>query len=311
MARAAGKPIVLLVFSPVEGDGLAKLAATGVPIYGSDSEAVRAIALFMRHTQNVRDHASPPLGPSKAFSTAAQVEVLGEARAEHWLASRGIPFPAAATARDDTQLTAAASSIGYPVVLKVSDSRVLHKSDVGGVRVGIRDDFELRLAVDNMREALASHGIRDPEAFLVSRSIEHSGIEWLIGTSNDPQFGPVVAFGVGGVLAEAIRDVAVEPVPLDRARAESLIQRIGAAHVLQAGAFRGRPVDKDALVDLLLKVSEVAVEQGAHMLEMDLNPVVTVPGLGAIALDARVTLSSEPAADGAVQSSMAAAVLRT
>jgi acyl-CoA synthetase (NDP forming) len=290
-AVRAGKPIVFSVFSTIVGDGLARLAREGVPIYGNDSETVNAIAALIRHARQRRAPSPPaPVGPADAIAPVQGLTPLGEAAAQAWLAPHGVNFPAAESARDDRGVLDSARRIGYPVVLKVDDPHVFHKSDVGGVRVGIRDEAELRDALATMRATLATHGISDPEAFRVSQVIQHDGIEWLVGLTYDPQFGPVVAFGVGGVMAELLRDVAVEPVPLDRARARALLFKVGVADVLRAGSFRGRSIDVEALVDLLLKVSELAMHSGDRVREMDLNPVVTAPGAGALALDARVTL---------------------
>src|SRR5262249_49794611 len=125
----------------------------------------------------------------------------------------------------------------------------------------------------------------------VEQMVAYAGIEWLVGIKNDPHFGPAIVFGVGGVLTELIRDVALEPVPVDPRTAERLLDRVAAARVLRQGAFRGQPLDRAALADLLVRVSDIAVETGGRIVELDLNPVVNVPGDGVVALDARALLA--------------------
>jgi succinyl-CoA synthetase beta subunit len=142
-----------------------------------------------------------------------------------------------------------------------------------------------------MRQALAANGFPDPWGFLVNEQVDHAHLEWLVGVDTDQQFGPAIAFGLGGVLVEALDDVAIEPVPLDRARAERLIARVASARHLAGGSFRGKRVDREALVELLLRVSDLAVAERGRLIELDINPVVSPSGGGAIALDARALVA--------------------
>lgn len=294
LARAAGKPLVLYVYTHFGGAaaaGLGRLAEQGVPVYGNDSEAVRAVAAFLRYARRLRQPAVPPAGPGLAGGPAGRPSVLHEHRAKEWLSRWDIRAPRSVVSPDDDdQVRAAAAQVGYPVVVKVSDPRVVHKSEVGAVKTGLADERQLLAGVAQIRASLAAAGIDDPEGFLIEEHIEHPGLEWLVGIDNDAHFGPVLVFGLGGIAAEAIADVAAEPVPLLRDQAESLLSRGTAGRILAEGRFRGQPVDREALIDLLLRVSRVAASTHGRVLELDLNPVVTVPGRGALVLDARILL---------------------
>jgi len=297
LARAAGKPLVLYVYARFPGageSGLDSLAEHGVPVYGNDSEAVTAAAAFLRYAERRRQPAAPPAGPMLAGQTMGGASVLNEHRAKDWLSEWDIPVPRSVIcAASADQVRAAAAQVGYPVVVKVSDPRVVHKSEVGAVRTGVLDEQQLLTSLAQIRAGLAAAGIDDPAGFLVEEHIEHAGVEWLIGVDNDAHFGPVLVFGLGGIATEAINDVAAEAVPLLRTDAERLLSRGAAGRILTEGRFRGQPVDREALIELLLRISAVATSTHGRILELDLNPVVTVPGRGALVLDARILLAAQ------------------
>jgi acyl-CoA synthetase (NDP forming) len=292
-AAQAGKPLIIYVYSRPSGaagpTGFEELALSGIPVYTSDSEVVRAIAAFTRHASLRRLGVLPPLGPQLISLTSSVA--LGEVEARALLDGFGVQFPRSEMARDEAELLTAAAAVGYPLVLKVHDSRIVHKTDAGGVALGITDDASLLRAAADMRQALAANGFPDPWGFLVNEQVDHAHLEWLVGVDTDQQFGPAIAFGLGGVLVEALNDVAIEPVPLDRARAERLIARVASARHLAGGSFRGKRVDREALVELLLRVSDLAVAERGRLIELDINPVVSPSGGGAIALDARALVA--------------------
>jgi acyl-CoA synthetase (NDP forming) len=298
IAAQAGKPFVIYNFARRPGTSGTGFADVNVPAYANDSQAIRSIAAVLKLGRARREGSPAPAGPSLA-PPRGTTRTLAEASAKEWLAEMGIPFPRRAHANDDAGVVEAAGRVGYPVVLKVDDVRILHKSDIGAVKTDVRDEAGLRAAVSAIRASVGAAGFGAPAGFLVEQMIEHSGIEWLVGVKNDDEFGPAVAFGIGGVLTEAVRDVALEPVPLDRKRAEALIDRVGAAHVIRKGSFRGRRVDRDALVSLLVAVSDLVVATRGQIIELDLNPVVTLVEGGALALDARA-LVAVPAKDPAL-----------
>jgi acetyltransferase len=214
---------------------------------------------------------------------------LGEAETRSLLEAYGLPAPKsdlAATAEDAVQ---AAERLGYPVVLKVVSPDILHKTDVGGVKVGLRTREEVRDAFD-----LITYRARRylPEARLLGclvQAMAPPGLETLIGMTRDPQFGPLVAFGLGGIYVEALRDLTFRVAPFSASEAEAMLREIRARALLEG--FRGQPaVDRAALVDTLLRVAQLAMDF-PEIAELDLNPfVVYEQGRGGLTLDLRVVI---------------------
>ena len=213
--------------------------------------------------------------------------VLTETEAKRLIAGLGIPTTRMIAAAAREEAVAAAREVGYPCVLKVSSPAISHKSDAGGVKVGLADERQVADAYDAI---MASCRARFPEAEIEGVTVQdmaRPGLEVIVGTATDPQFGPVVMFGLGGVWVEVLKDVSFKLAPLTKDDARAAIGEIRAARLLDG--FRGsEPVDKAALEDILLKVSEF-VAATPEVLEMDLNPVFAYPD-GAVAVDARVIL---------------------
>ena len=187
------------------------------------------------------------------------------------------------------EAVAVSREVGYPCVLKVSSPDITHKSDAGGVKVGLADEAA------GGRGLRRHHGVVPgavPDARgriegVTVQDMARPGLEVIVGMATDPQFGPVVMFGLGGVWVEVLKDVSFKLAPLTRDDARAAIGEIRAARLLEG--FRGsEPVDKAALEDILLRVSEF-VAATPEVLEMDLNPVFAYPD-GAVAVDARVIL---------------------
>jgi acyl-CoA synthetase (NDP forming) len=179
-----------------------------------------------------------------------------------------------------------AEELGYPVVLKVVSEDVIHKSDSGGVKVGINSENELREAYEEMMLSVKRHY---PDSEIDGVSIEEmvKGVELLIGINTDPQFGKMIAFGIGGIFVEVYKDVSFRLIPITKQDVEEMIDEIEGKKILDG--YRGMPaVDKEELILLILKISKL-IEENPSIKEMDLNPVVgTEEGLKAI--DARIIL---------------------
>ncbi len=200
-------------------------------------------------------------------------------------AEAGIDFPAARTVHDKAGLDAVLAGAEFPLVLKALGRQ--HKSDGGGVVLGLRDATEVRSAHARMVDAL------DPPAFSIEAMADtSSGVEVIVGCVRDPRFGPVLMVGLGGVFTEVIADTALAFAPVSVASARALLLSLRGARVL-LGA-RGRdPVDLDALAGLVARVSQVAAAH-PELAEVELNPVLAGPS-GAVALDARVVIDeSQP-----------------
>ncbi len=214
-------------------------------------------------------------------------KVLLEPEAKALIADYGIPVTRVKVAKTEDEAVQFAREIGLPVVLKIVSPDVLHKSDVGGVKVNLKTEEEVRRAY---REIIESVKSKVPNARIVGVLIQEfapAGVEVIIGLIKDPQFGPTVMFGLGGVFVEVFRDVSFRVAPLTERDAEEMIGEIKGRKLLEG--YRGmEPVDKKALVDALVKVGQIGVEN-PEIKEMDLNPVMAYPS-GLKVVDARVIL---------------------
>jgi acyl-CoA synthetase (NDP forming) len=213
--------------------------------------------------------------------------VLTEMESKRLLASLGIRTTEMRLATSREEAVAVSRELGHPCVLKVSSPDITHKSDAGGVKVGLASEEQVGEAYDAI---MASCRAKHPEAMIEGVTVQDMappGLEVIVGMATDPQFGPVLMFGLGGVWVEVLRDVSFKIVPLTKDDARNAITEIRAARLLEG--FRGsEPVDKAALEDILLRVSEF-VAATPEVREMDLNPIFAYPD-GAVAVDARVIL---------------------
>jgi acyl-CoA synthetase (NDP forming) len=215
--------------------------------------------------------------------------VLSEIEAKQLLESAGLPVSPARLAKTTDEAIRIANELGYPAVLKIVSPEITHKSDVGGVALGLTSPDEVGEAFDrvvaNAKKAAPAATIQG----VAVQRMERQGIEVIVGMTTDPQFGPVMMFGLGGIMVEILKDVAFRVVPLDERDARQMIREIKGFPVLEG--FRGSdPADVKALEQLLLKVSSF-IEAHPEVAELDLNPVFAYKD-GAIAVDARVVLSS-------------------
>ena len=190
-----------------------------------------------------------------------------------------------ATSREEAVVLS--REIGYPCVLKVSSPDISHKSDAGGVKVGLAGEHDVALAYDAVISACRE---KFPSATMEGVSVQNMarpGLEVIVGMATDPQFGPVLMFGLGGVWVEVLKDVSFRIVPLTRYDARTAIREIRAARLLDG--YRGsEPMDTSALEEILLRVSDF-VDRTPSVKEMDLNPIFAYAH-GAMAVDARVIL---------------------
>ncbi|MCL6498678.1 MAG: acetate--CoA ligase family protein [Firmicutes bacterium] len=199
----------------------------------------------------------------------------------------GIPHPRWELANTEEEAVAASLRLGNPVVLKVSSLDVLHKSDVGGVLVGLRGEQEIRDGFRRLREEVARRAAHTRWEGVLVQPLVAGSAEVVVGGLRDPQFGPVVMVGSGGVLVEVLRDVAFRLAPLDREEALRQIQETACYRLLQG--VRGRPpADLEAVADVLVRAGQLLLSE-PHVRELDLNPVVAGPE-GCWAVDARVLL---------------------
>jgi acyl-CoA synthetase (NDP forming) len=216
--------------------------------------------------------------------------VLSEIEAKQMLADAGVPVSPARLARTREEAVAAATSLGFPAVLKVVSPQITHKSDVGGVALGLDSPAAVEAAFDRVVASAKEHAPRATIEGVAVQRMERPGIEVIVGVTTDAQFGPVLMFGLGGVLVEVLKDVAFRIIPIEERDARQMIEEIQGYPLLQG--YRGQdPADEAALRALLLKVSAF-IEQHPEVAELDLNPVLAYRD-GAIAVDARVVLQDK------------------
>jgi acyl-CoA synthetase (NDP forming) len=215
-------------------------------------------------------------------------KILTEVESKQLLEEAGIPTARARLATSRDAAVQAARDIGFPVVLKVVSPQITHKTDVGGVKLELKSPEEVAAAFD---EIMAAARRAAPDATIDGVSVQQMarpGIEVIVGVSTDPQFGPVIMFGLGGVLVEVLKDVSFRIIPIAPRDARQMIREIKGFPLLEG--YRGQdPADLAALESLLLRVSEF-VEQQPEVSELDLNPVFAYKD-GALAVDARIVLS--------------------
>jgi acetate---CoA ligase (ADP-forming) len=278
VARATGRPLLAHSMYPAT-PAAQTLRRAGVPVYGAVERAVGVLGRLAAAAE-----ASPsgvPALPDPAPRVAAGG---GYAEARALLAAGGVPFvPGEIVAGADADTAAvAAARIGWPVALKALGT--LHKSDAGGVVLGVRDEGALRAAVADLAARL-----RPPALAVEAMAPAGAGVELLIGVRRDPRFGPVALAGLGGVYAEVLRDVAVALAPVTPREAERMLLSLRGAPLLRGA--RGRtPVDVGAAARALGALSQVAAAH-PEIAEVEVNPLLALPG-GAVGLDARIVLGA-------------------
>jgi len=269
-----------------------------IPTFEYPDAAARSFAYMWRYSSNLQALYETPMfagdlpedGPRRvaeiiAGAVARNRTVLTEHESKQVLAVYELPVTVSKLAVSADQAVAAAEAIGYPVVLKLNSETVTHKSDRGGVHLGLTDATAVRSAFAQIQAAFSSdssfHGVT------VQPMVNTSGYELILGSSTDPQFGPVLVFGLGGQLVEVLRDNAHALPPLTTTLARRLMEN---TRILQAlKGVRGRkPVDLEKLEELLVRFSELVIEN-PRIADIEINPLLA-SAEGIVALDARVIL---------------------
>lgn len=277
------------------------LASYDVPNYKFPEQAARAFAA-MRDYNVARERPDPEMvefdvdrdAVTEVFAKVrAEGRVsVGEAEAREVARAYGLRLPQSDIAATADEAVEIAGKIGYPVVLKIASPDILHKTDVGGVKVNLHSATDVRDAFDLIVYRANRH-VPDARIWgcLVQEMVSMDGIEVLVGMSKDPQFGPLVTFGLGGILVEALKDVTFRVAPFGKQDADEMLDEIR-AQALLAGV-RGRPpADRKAMIDTLLRINQL-VTDFPEIVEMDINPLMVYEkGQGAITLDMRLVLKS-------------------
>lgn len=220
----------------------------------------------------------------------AGVHALDEPAGKKILEAAGIRVPRSVVVKAGEDIRSAAAKLQAPLVLKLVAKDVVHKSDVGGVRLNLRDPEELAHAADELQASLLSRGI-EPHAWLVEEMAPR-GIEVVVGGTMDPEFGPLVMVGLGGIFVEVLKDVAFRICPITTIDAREMIDELKGAALLK-GARGAEPANIDAIVDVLMRVGGddgLLMRGEGDVAEIDINPLI-VSAHAAVAVDARFILN--------------------
>ena len=311
-ARGFGKPVIASwMGGKLVAAGIATLNEAGIATFPYADTAARAFCYMWRYTYNLRGlYETPSLADDSEADGAPRERVklileavrltgrtiLTEVESKQVLALYGISTVETRIARSEDEAVQLASTIGFPVVLKVYSETITHKTDVGGVKLSLVDEPAVRRAYREIESAvIAKAGAANFQGVTVQPMLRMEGYELILGSSVDPQFGPVMLFGSGGQLVEVYRDRALALPPLNTTLAQRLIEQTRIFQALKG--VRGRPpIDLDELKHVLVRFSKLIVEQ-PWIKEIDINPLLASPDR-IIALDARVIVhdpATEPA----------------
>ncbi|MTJ31823.1 bifunctional acetate--CoA ligase family protein/GNAT family N-acetyltransferase [Aphanizomenon sp. UHCC 0183] len=312
-AQMSNKPILASWMGGVDiAEGEQILNNQGIPTYAYPDTAARVFSYMWKSSYNLRGIYETPVLPTlicdvntrncakveniiQAAKTAGRT-ILTEFESKEILAAYGIPVVAGCIAETVDKAVECAENLGYPVVLKLYSQTITHKTDVGGVQLNLKNAESVKCAFQNIQKSVKEKA--KAEDFLgvtVQPMIKTDGYELIIGSSLDPQFGPVLLFGAGGQLVEVFQDSSIALPPLNTTLARRMMEQTKIYKALQG--VRGRKsIDIAALEQLMVEFSQLVVEQPG-IKEIDINPLLAIPPTpihpgGLIALDARIVLHS-------------------
>jgi acetyltransferase len=275
-----------------------------LPTYLTPENAVKTYMYMYQYTRNLELLYETPeelpieLSPSKQHlleimqnAVKENREILSEVEGKEFLEAYGIPTTRTRIAKTEDEAVALASQMGYPVVMKVYSPQIIHKSDVGGVILNIKDEASVREAYRKILENVKKNvPLAEIQGVTVQPMIQKTGYELIIGSKKDPLFGPVIVFGMGGIFVELFRDYSIGFPPLNQVLARRLIEGTRAYQLLKG--YRGLPpANIKRLEEVLVKFSEMLIDF-PQIKEMDINPLMIV-GDEAIALDVRILMDRE------------------
>ncbi|HHT9117266.1 MAG TPA: acetate--CoA ligase alpha subunit [Candidatus Hypogeohydataceae bacterium YC38] len=299
-ARAKRKAVVAsFMGGPLAERGAEVLSQYKVPNYPFPERAISVLSAMYRQRQWVERPVEEPklfkgdkVAVREVFRQCLErgYSTLAEGEAREVISAYGFSVPRSILVNSKESAIKVAEEIGYPVVLKVASPDILHKSDIGGVRVGIRNSSDV---VQAFEEILEKARRRMPDALVHGVFVQEmvrGGKEVILGATLDPQFGPLLMFGLGGIYVEVLKDVSFRVAPITQRDAREMLGEIRAYPLLK-GARGESPVDLEAIVEGLQRLSQL-VTDFPQVLELDINPLSVLPkGKGAVAIDARMNIS--------------------
>ncbi len=303
LARSTDKPVLACFMGEKYiAAGIDILTKQGVPNYAFPERAAQAFRAMADYREILARpkpdyvHFDVDRGAAQQLFDRVRSEgrvSIGDAEAREILKAYGMRIPRSEIAENPDKAIEFAGEIGYPVVLKIASPDILHKTDVGGVKVGLENAEDVRDAFELMVYRAQRYV---PEAriwgCLVQEMVPSGGIEVLVGMNRDPQFGPLVTFGLGGIYVETLKDVTFRLAPFSKQEAQAMLGEIR-THALLDGVRGKPPADKEALVDALLRMGQL-VQDFPEIEEFDINPLVVYSqGQGAVAIDMRLVLKKQ------------------
>lgn len=294
-----------LVFLGTSGNLVNKayeiLEKSKVPFFRQIGNCLKSIKSLMRYREflqrmDLEPEKSPSVEPQKAPMNKGISELLNspsgaltEYESKEVLRYYEIPIPGEYLVRTIEEAVERATEIGFPIALKVMTPEILHKTDAGVVRLNVRDNIQLRRGYEELMENTRSRGFSNIQGILVQEMVE-GGTEVIVGMSQDPQFGPIVMFGLGGIFVEVFRDVSFRIPPITSNEARRMIMETRGYRILEG--LRGRPrSDVESIIDIIMKVSQLSLDLRESISEIDINPLMVLEeGRGSKAIDARIIL---------------------
>ena len=303
-----GKPVIIILPEELTGADAIKLEEerrtirdyffkNGIPVYPTENRAFTAIAHLADFKDNMDKHytAEESIVESKTttydtlsrISKASVSPILNEIECKEILKEAGVNVVETKLAKTREEALAISKQLGYPVVMKIISPQITHKSDIGGVKLGLKTSLQVGKAYDSIMNAVWNKASGATIEGVSIQKMAPSGVELVIGMTKDSQFGSMLMFGLGGIFIEVLKDVSFRIVPLSREDAREMIREIKGFRLLEG--YRGQPpVNLTYLEELLLKVSRF-VTDCPQIKEMDINPIIAYAD-GAVAVDARIIL---------------------
>lgn len=284
VAPVLGKPVVCIwtAGSHLAPGAYRTLNEAGIPLFHSTDLAFKTMALMRRYAEFRQRRLRPG---SSDLGPAAGIEAPAGMGAEDLLARFGLRMPRRRLVHSGAEAAGCAEDFGGRLALKVSSADVPHKTEAGGVVLGVEGAEAARRAYEAITESVGRHSPAARVEGVDVQEMVEGGVEILLGVYTDEQLGPILSVGLGGIFTEVLRDVAVRPVPITRGDAEDMLDELRGRAVLDG--VRGRPpADREALTDAMLRLSALAGALRARSPEIDINPLLVMPGRGgAVAVD--------------------------
>ena len=281
--QSTAKPIVLTTYNLSSSEVIAKaiksIEDAGMPVLRDHLHSIQAMsnlawyAAKLRRTADIKTDSEVIKPDKEAEKIITNPDALSEYEAKKVLDGYGIPVTREVLVTSADQAVESAQKIGYPVTLKIQSAQIAHKTEAGGIKLNVVNDAEVRAG---FKEVISNAKKYMPEAKIQGVLVQEmlkDGVEVIIGTTEDPVFGHVIMFGLGGIFVEALKDVSFRIVPLSRVDAEEMVAEIKGYSVFMG--IRGkRPADINALVDVILRVSRLVTDHKSTIKELDINPLV-------------------------------------